>query len=71
MKYGTGILLSEKLVLTCAHNLYNQTTGETCTEAVFVPGVKSGKLRENKAYYSSSVVLRVHAGCDFNSKPTR
>jgi V8-like Glu-specific endopeptidase len=42
---GTATLISPNLVLTCAHNVYNQTTGEVYKDFRFHPG-HSGVLGE-------------------------
>ena len=35
--YGTGCLIAPKIVLTCAHNIYNKTLKKTATELKFSP----------------------------------
>ena len=36
---GSGILISPDLVLTCAHNLYDKSTGVLCRNFKFYPGL--------------------------------
>lgn len=38
VSYGTGTLIGERYVLTCAHNFYNRTTNKYCTSVKFGPG---------------------------------
>lgn len=38
VSYGTGILISRNLVLTCAHNIFNATKRILFKELSFYPG---------------------------------
>lgn len=42
--YGTGFLISDNLVLTCAHNIYDRHEQVYFTDMLFYPGV-CGQLK--------------------------
>ena len=37
--YGTGCLIGAKIVLTCAHMLYDRSSKEEARELRFIPGI--------------------------------
>ena len=52
---GTGCLISGRVVLTCAHNIYDRQSEKNEINLTFVPGAKGKKGREYKViktYYS-------------------
>ena len=52
--YGTAVLLSSRVILTCAHNLYSEKMGRKCDSAFFIPGANDGFLLDFKNYKISS-----------------
>ena len=53
--HGTGCLISSRIVLTCAHNIFDRTTGKEGTCLNFIPVINGGeggrKMKVKKAYY--------------------
>ena len=53
--FGTGCLISSRIVLTCAHNIYDRTDKVKGTDLKFIPVVRdkaaSRIVGVHKAYY--------------------
>jgi V8-like Glu-specific endopeptidase len=52
ISYGSACLIANNIVLTCAHNVFNENRGQFCTEAVFFPNVGREALSLSKGYPS-------------------
>jgi V8-like Glu-specific endopeptidase len=52
--YGSGVAISKRVVLTCAHSVFHDEKSLGCDVARFVPGHAEGKLKIQEKVYSSS-----------------
>lgn len=54
--YGSAFAVTERLLITCAHNIYSPIRG-FCSEVYFFPGVGSGTLQNRESIKSAQGIF--------------
>ena len=62
--FGTGFLISGRIVLTAAHNIYDRDSEKEATKLIFVPGINGKQGKEYK-------VLKYHYPEEYKMKEER
>jgi hypothetical protein len=52
--YGTGIALSKRVVMTCAHSIYLEKKQRLCNAVSFIPDHDGGRLTRGQKIYTST-----------------